>query len=76
MYERLPNGKMHLVAVEWNVSKALWEAEYGVGNVPTVLGREVGVLNPALNWYILHAWVWQPNPSGMFNNWNPDVTCP
>lgn len=76
VYERLPNGKLHLVAVEWIVPKVLWEASYGEGNIPTVLGQEMGVLNPVLNWYILHAWVWKPNPSGMFNNWNPDVTCP
>lgn len=77
VYEPLPNGKLHLVAVEWVVPKEAWEAEYGVGAPPpTVLGQELGVLNPVLNWYILHAWVWKPNPSGMFNNWNPDVTCP
>ena len=23
----------------------------------------------------LHAWVWKENPSGMFANWNPNVTC-
>jgi hypothetical protein len=26
--------------------------------------------------YELHAWVWKHNPSGMFNDWNPLVTCP
>ena len=40
-----------------------------------MLGEDLGILNPALGWYILHAWVWKPNPSGMFNNWNPDVDC-
>ena len=23
----------------------------------------------------LHAWVWEENPSGIFANWNPRVTC-
>ena len=74
VYEPLPNGKLHLVAVEWIVPSELWDAEHD--DPPTVLGQELGILNPALGWYILHAWVWKPNPSGMFNNWNPDVTCP
>ena len=26
--------------------------------------------------YDLHVWIWQPNPSGMFAMWNPNVTCP
>ncbi len=75
VYEPLPNGKLHLVAVEWIVPADLW---HDAGNVdpPTVLGQEMGILNPALDWYILHAWVWKPNPAGMFENWNPDVVCP
>jgi hypothetical protein len=23
----------------------------------------------------LHVWVWEENPSGLFANWNPRVTC-
>jgi len=26
--------------------------------------------------YDLHAWVWKPNPHGMFAEWNPNVSCP
>ena len=74
VYEPLPNGKMHLVAVEWIVPAEAWHAA-GNEDPPSVLGEELGILNPALGWYILHAWVWKPNPSGMFNNWNPDVDC-
>jgi hypothetical protein len=25
--------------------------------------------------YALHAWIWQPNPSGKFEPWNPRVSC-
>lgn len=25
--------------------------------------------------YDLHVWLWQRNPSGMFAQWNPDVSC-
>ena len=29
----------------------------------------------AANVWTLHAWVWKPNPSGMFEQWNDRVTC-
>ena len=25
--------------------------------------------------YELHAWIWRPNPSGIFKDWNPSVSC-
>jgi hypothetical protein len=75
VYEPGPNGQLNLVAVEWIVPAAAWHA---AGNVepPSVLGQEMGILNPALGWYILHAWVWKHNPAGMYENWNPEVVCP
>lgn len=75
VYESLPNGELKLVAVEWIVPADAWHAAGNEGP-PSVLGQEMGILNPALGWYILHAWIWKPNPSGMFQNWNPDVECP
>ena len=26
-------------------------------------------------YYSLHAWIWLDNPAGMFNMWNPGVSC-
>jgi hypothetical protein len=26
--------------------------------------------------YVVHAWIWRHNPSGMFADWNPNVKCP
>jgi hypothetical protein len=26
--------------------------------------------------YDIHVWVWEPNPAGMFNDWNPSISCP
>jgi hypothetical protein len=74
IYEPRPDGTLRLVAVEWIVPKAAWEAA-GSTEPPSLLGQELHVLNPALGWYILHAWVWKPNPSGMFQDWNPNVDC-
>jgi hypothetical protein len=39
-----------------------------------VLGQRLH-LNEALGVYILHAWVWQHNPNGIFEDWNPTVHC-
>lgn len=75
VYEPGPNGQLKLVAVEWIVPAKAW---HDAGNVepPSVLGHEMHVLNEALGWYILHAWVWKHNPAGMFEDWNPEVVCP
>lgn len=74
VYESLPNGRLKLVAVEWIVPGPV--PPDPTIDAPMVLGHDMHVLNPALGWYIHHAWVWKNNPSGMFSDWNPDVTCP
>jgi hypothetical protein len=33
-------------------------------------------LNEALGVYVLHGWIFRENPSGVFEDWNPDVSCP
>ena len=45
-------------------------------HAPTVLGTPLHILNPAVGFHIMHAWIWKPNPAGMFADFNPDVTCP
>ena len=37
---------------------------------------EMHILVPAVGFYILCAWIWEKNPSGIFSDWNPRVTCP
>jgi hypothetical protein len=37
---------------------------------------EMHILVPAVGFYLTHAWIWKRNPSGMFADWNPLVTCP
>src|SRR5690606_17142716 len=32
-------------------------------------------LNEPLGVYVLHAWVFKDNPAGIFEDWNPDVSC-
>jgi hypothetical protein len=75
VYEPGPNGHLELSAVEYVVPGA-GSNPPGVSEPPSVLGMDMHILVPAVGWYILHAWVWKPNPSGMFSDWNPDVVCP
>jgi hypothetical protein len=66
------DGGLQLVAVEWIVPAALWDQTHT--ELPSVMGIKLH-LNAALGVYILHAWIWKNNPSGMFQDWNPRVSC-
>jgi len=78
VYEVQPDGQLHLVALEYVVFQAAWDA--GHPAPPTLFGQPF-MLNAADNrfglpaFYALHAWVWKANPSGAFNAWNPSVQC-
>jgi hypothetical protein len=41
----------------------------------TTLFGQVFALDQSLGVYELHAWLWQRNPSGLFFEWNPKVSC-
>lgn len=69
------NGKRKLAAVEW-VVRGQNSNPPGVSSPPSVLGMPMHILVPAVGFYIKHAWVWKPNPAGMFADWNPEVACP
>jgi hypothetical protein len=75
VYAPTPSGKLKLVAVEYVVPGEKSNPP-GVSEAPSVFGMDMHILVPAVGFYILHAWVWEHNPSGMFNDWNPRVTCP
>lgn len=69
------DGGLKLVALEYVVPGA-GSNPPGVSEPPTVFGREMKILVPAVGFYTLHAWVWGHNPAGMFAHWNPEVSCP
>lgn len=79
VYEPMKNGEMRLVALEYVVLQSSWE---GAGNTepPSLFGQTFELV-PAGNrfdlppFYALHAWVWRDNPSGIFADWNPKVSC-
>ena len=76
VYAPASNGDLKLVAVEW-VVRSLASNPPGVSEPPSVLGMEMHILVPPPGpaFYLMHAWVWANNPSGMFADWNPEVSC-
>ena len=65
------HGNLKLAAVEYVVLNT------GQG-APTFAGQafDEGGAPIELEHWTLHAWLHQPNPTGTFMPWNPDVTCP
>jgi hypothetical protein len=74
VYQHLPNGELRLGAVEYIVPAAAWDAE-NHGHDPEVLGRHLH-LNSDLGVYVLHAWLFNHNPDGMYLDTNQRVNCP
>jgi hypothetical protein len=76
VYSPGPEGKLNLAAVEYIVPAAPWD---DAGNTAPPYLPELDKsfhLNEALGVYVLHAWIWYNNPAGMFEDWNPNVSCP
>ncbi len=78
VFEPKASGGYRLVAVEYVVLAEAWDAENSAP--PALFGRTFSLI-PSPNryglppFYELHAWLWEPNPSGMFADWNPNVSC-
>jgi hypothetical protein len=79
VYEPMPGGGLRLVGVEYVTLQQAWHDAFGAGT-PSVLGVDLKAI-PAGNRYGLpdfyerHAWIWRPNPRGMFDDWNSKVSC-
>lgn len=71
MYEPEKNGQMRLVGVEYIVPFSEVPA---TATPPRLFGRAFHQ-NAAFQIWGLHAWVWKENPAGMFEDWNPTVSC-
>jgi hypothetical protein len=78
VYEPKKNGRLRLVALEYVVFQSAWDKEHK--SPPKLFGQKFELI-PAGNryglppFYELHAWVWRHNPAGMFDDWNPRVSC-
>lgn len=73
VYAPGPNQQLKLAAVEYIVPAAPWD-EANPGTLPMLMGHSLH-LNEKLGVYVLHAWVWKNNPQGMYEDWNPNVSC-
>lgn len=77
IYEPQKNGGMKLIAVEYEVYQSDW---WNAGNrdVPYLFDHAFDAIEfPGLDpVYGMHVWLWEPNPSGMLAEFNPNVTCP
>jgi hypothetical protein len=79
IYEQQEDGDMELIALEYVVLKSAWRAEHPHGR-PKLLGRTFELVKEGNRYglpdfYELHVWAWRPNPSGMFTDFNPKVSC-
>ncbi|HET6818287.1 MAG TPA: hypothetical protein VFH66_13760 [Mycobacteriales bacterium] len=73
VYEPRADGSYQLVAVEYVVPDPEKTLE---NNKPELLGQQFTYLD-ALGVWKLHAWIWRPNPAGMFKDFNRNVNmCP
>ena len=71
LYEPEKNGRMRLVAVEYIIPYSFVPE---TAPAPRLFGQAFHK-NAAFQLWGLHAWVWEHNPSGMFADWNPRVSC-
>jgi hypothetical protein len=70
-----PAGKPTLVALEYEVFRPDW---YNAGHTepPSLFGHEFESFDfDTLQIFGLHLWLWRDNPAGMFQDFNPKVSC-
>lgn len=79
VYAPGPNGQLRLVALEYLALRANWDAHHAAP--PSLFGQTfsltlAGNRYGLPDFYSLHAWIWDPNPTDLFAPWNPRVACP
>jgi hypothetical protein len=72
LYEPQQNGRLPLVAVVYIIQ---YRAHCRDAVAQELFGGQKFKQNDTFQLWGLHAWVWKDNPSGVFADWNPRVTC-
>ena len=76
MYEPAADGSLRFLGVEYLVFQQAW---HDAGHIerPVLFGQTFDLNETLLDepFYLLHVWIGQFNPSGVFANWNPLVDC-
>ncbi|NNF25601.1 MAG: hypothetical protein HKN73_00070 [Gemmatimonadetes bacterium] len=70
LYEPRPAGKLRFVGVEFVIPLDAWTA----ADPPSVQGVEMHE-NHELGLWVLHVWTAKRNPTGIFQDFNPRVSC-
>jgi hypothetical protein len=70
VYEKTADGAFKLNGVEFLVPISAWTAV----DPPRIMGQALKKADSLGIWY-LHVWTWEPSPSGLFADWNPNVKC-
>jgi hypothetical protein len=70
VYEKKADGAFKLNGVEFLVPISAWTAP----EPPRIMGQSLKKADSLGIWY-LHVWSWEPSPSGLFADWNPNVKC-
>ena len=68
MYEPQADGSLKFVGIEFVVPLS------ASATPPSLFGLEFH-RNEAFQLWVLHVWLYKDNPSGMFSDWNPTVSC-
>jgi len=68
MYEPQRDGSLQLVGIEYVVPLS-------ASPTPPLLFGLTFHRNDAFQLWVLHVWLYRDNPSGMFTDWNPTVSC-
>ena len=76
MYEPQADGGMRFIGIEYLVFQEAWHAA-GHEERPVLFGQTFGLNQTLLDepFYLLHVWIAQYNPLGLFADWNPLVDC-
>jgi hypothetical protein len=70
VYEKKPDGAFKLNGVEFLVPISACTA----AEPPRIMGQALKKADRLGIWYF-HVWAWEPSPSGLFADWNPNVKC-
>jgi hypothetical protein len=77
VYAPKADGRRELLAVEYIIPAADWSGSEPPAFLGQALQYKTAVGRHSVDpYYALHVWLWGDNPSGMFADWNPEVTCP
>jgi len=79
VYRPTERGQLELAALEYVVPAPVWDAAHA--QPPSLFGHPFHLLRVPNRYglntplYTLHVWLWEHNPNGLFNDWNPRVHC-